>query len=292
MEDNHHHHHHKKKQETVDLLEDGWFFGNFLNSKAKMVRCNSDPAPSSSKTKEEMFGAKKNSAESNSLLRTPSLPPKLGKEEKDWAEDEDNSPRMGDLIRQAMPCKLKKTPSLPPFRIKKEAVSNENVALTPKCKLTRRSSLDPSILLPPKVNSKSMKLNFSAPNTSKNLQQKRTDSRSLERSMSLKALSDKEVQGFQDLGFRFHRKDLCPSFVNNLSTLSIKEEPNEEGEADDTDRRLKKSPSLSEAWIATQKRTNSLPIPKWGETKSSSEDMKAQIKFWARAVASNVRQEC
>ncbi|KAL0328449.1 UNVERIFIED_CONTAM: hypothetical protein Scaly_2277500 [Sesamum calycinum] len=32
-------------------------------------------------------------------------------------------------------------------------------------------------------------------------------------------------------------------------------------------------------------------VPKWGG-KRSNEDMKAQIKFWARAVASNVRQEC
>ncbi|KAH6795671.1 hypothetical protein C2S51_036657 [Perilla frutescens var. frutescens] len=33
------------------------------------------------------------------------------------------------------------------------------------------------------------------------------------------------------------------------------------------------------------------PVPRWGG-KRSTEDMKAQIKFWARAVASNVRQEC
>lgn len=300
MEDDH------KKQETVDLLEDGWFFGNFLNKKGKMMRCNSDPAPSSKK--EMMFGPKKNAVESGCLLRTPSLPPNLGKkEEQDLGEDEDYGPRMGDLIRQAMPCKkLAKAPSLPPCRIKKEAIGNENVVVTPPkgptmSKLTRRSSLDPSILLPPKHNSKGMKQNFSAPSTSKNLQQRRNEmshrnmetirgshSRNLERSMSLKTLSDKEVKGFQDLGFKFDKKDLCPSVVNNLSNLSIKEEPNEEGEED---MRLKKSPSLSEAWIATQ-RSYSPPIPKWRDGKSSAEDMKAQIKFWARAVASNVRQEC
>lgn len=33
------------------------------------------------------------------------------------------------------------------------------------------------------------------------------------------------------------------------------------------------------------------PIPVW-VPKDSSKDMKAQIKFWARTVASNVRQEC
>lgn len=33
------------------------------------------------------------------------------------------------------------------------------------------------------------------------------------------------------------------------------------------------------------------PIPVW-VPKDSRRDMKAQIKFWARTVASNVRQEC
>lgn len=33
------------------------------------------------------------------------------------------------------------------------------------------------------------------------------------------------------------------------------------------------------------------PIPVW-IPKESRRDMKAQIKFWARTVASNVRQEC
>ncbi|KAG6421354.1 hypothetical protein SASPL_117905 [Salvia splendens] len=33
------------------------------------------------------------------------------------------------------------------------------------------------------------------------------------------------------------------------------------------------------------------PVPRWGG-KRAPDEMKAQIKFWARAVASNVRQEC
>lgn len=33
------------------------------------------------------------------------------------------------------------------------------------------------------------------------------------------------------------------------------------------------------------------PVPVW-VPKDSRKDMKAQIKFWARTVASNVRQEC
>ena len=117
----------------------------------------------------------------------------------------------------------------------------------------------------------------------------RNKHRSLERSMSLKTLSDVEVQGFQDLGFTFDKQDLSPSVVSKLASLRIKEEGEEEGE--EVGGKGKRSPSLSEAWNATQW-GYSPPIPKLVDTKRSAEDMKAQIKFWARAVASNVRQEC
>lgn len=43
------------------------------------------------------------------------------------------------------------------------------------------------------------------------------------------------------------------------------------------------------AWIAKSCGTPPTPFQK---SSSSGQDMKAQIKFWARAVASNVRQEC
>ncbi|KAL8141272.1 hypothetical protein V2J09_007293 [Rumex salicifolius] len=276
------------KEGTVDLLEDCWFFGNLLNTKAKILRCNSDPSPSLKE--EEMFELKKNTSKSNNLLRSPSLPPNLDKgkeEEEDW--DEEDGPRMGDLIRQAMPCKLARTPSLPPYmiKIKKGVSSPQDVVMMPKgptmTKLTRRSSLDPSLLLPPKHTSKGMKSNFSAPSTSKNLQQRRSGKnmkpRNLERSMSLKTLSYVEVQGFRDLGFKFDKDELSPNVVNKLAGLQIKEEEE------------KRNPTLSEAWNATQTTKQwsySPPIPKWIDTKSSAEDMKAQIKFWARSIASNV----
>lgn len=99
---------------------------------------------------------------------------------------------------------------------------------------------------------------------------------------SLSDLEIEEVQGFKDLGFTFEDKDLSPSVVNIIPGLQDKKSSEE----------LKpekvKRPYLSEAWTlhfcAPQ-------FPNWDDiiSKRSSEDMKAQIKFWARAVASNVR---
>lgn len=58
----------------------------------------------------------------------------------------------------------------------------------------------------------------------------------------------------------------------------------------DEDKVSRRAHSSSEAWLAK----SFGPPPQSGaaDTKKSAEDMKAQIRFWARAVASNVRQEC
>lgn len=186
----------EKNGHVGSLLEDSWFFGNSLLSKSQsskiMVRCNSDPCPSSSSTKAEALVSDQDRASKmSSLLRTPSLPLglggdrkyQLGEEEDEYYEDE---PRMGDLIRQAMPLplplplpmprrRLDRTPSLPPCR-GKEVLSTtvvqggggvgrlsrressvestfllqEKGPIAVMTKLTRRASIDSSMLLPPK----------------------------------------------------------------------------------------------------------------------------------------------
>lgn len=107
-------------------------------------------------------------------------------------------------------------------------------------------------------------------------------------------LESEEVQGFKDLGFNFEKLDLNPSVVNILPGLQDKGPGPGPGrfklghEEEEEERR----PYLSEAW---QVQSSSAPptLPNWAvDKKNSSKDMKAQIKFWARAVASNVRQEC
>lgn len=90
-------------------------------------------------------------------------------------------------------------------------------------------------------------------------------------------LEFEEVQGFRDLGFTFDR-ELSPKVVDILPGLQGKKP--EDLEQDNVRR-----PYLSEAWLL---QSCAPPIPNWAP-KGSTEDMKAQIKFWARAVASNVR---
>lgn len=95
---------------------------------------------------------------------------------------------------------------------------------------------------------------------------------------SLSDLEFEEVQGFKDLGFTFDNKDLSPGVVNIIPGLKEKQK-------EDSNPEKVRRPYLSEAWVV---QSCSPQFPNWDATKSS-EDMKAQIKFWARAVGSNVR---
>lgn len=95
-------------------------------------------------------------------------------------------------------------------------------------------------------------------------------------------LECEEVQGFKDLGFSFEKEALSPSLANIIPGLQNKnkDESEEDKEA--------RGPYLSEAWLV---QSCAPPVPNWGSNLSPA-DMKQQIKFWARAVASNVHQEC
>ncbi|GAB4849447.1 hypothetical protein Ancab_004241 [Ancistrocladus abbreviatus] len=281
------------KQQAVNLLEDSWFFGNsLLTRKSRMVRCNSDPSPSAT-TKEDtlLFNAKGNN-KINAWHRTPSLPPSSVGEE---VEDEEEL-RMGDLIRQAMPVvrsgrsgnRLARAPSLQPCKGEEEeeggGVSRSGAISLPEkgsqvSKLTRRASIDSSIInaLPPRHSSKgpkessSVALRSTKPQTKDKMLtintrlNKDVKPRNFNRSKSMKSVSDQ-------------REDLSPSVVD-IPGLRIKEK----GVKEEVEK-VRRRPYLSEAW-------HTAPIPN-GVDKGSTEDMKAQIKFWARAVASNVRQEC
>lgn len=100
----------------------------------------------------------------------------------------------------------------------------------------------------------------------------------MRRRRSQRELESEEVQGFKDLGFTFDKKDINPTVADIIPGLREKKE--EELESERGTR-----PYLSEAWML---QTHLLPpIPKW-DSRKSAQDMKQQIKFWARAVASNV----
>ncbi|PIN03573.1 hypothetical protein CDL12_23905 [Handroanthus impetiginosus] len=271
--------------EPQELLEDSWFFGNLLQRKSRMLRSFSDPCTSSNyrqeilseKSYEEIYASIKNlsntaatkgsdsrrstsnkKTSSNGLVRAPSLPTSLETEE---LLDEELEFSMGKLIRQAS---LNYSDKLPPRQ-------HPAKVLTPSPSISRQRS------------SKKHEL--------EGIKMVGSEERRLQRPMnqlktqkSLNHLESEELQGFKDLGFDLDKKDSTPDVI------SIIPGPQEEKiiEEDGKPSRQRPPPYLSETWAA---QSGAPPVPKWGG-KRSTEDMKAQIKFWARAVASNVRQEC
>lgn len=113
--------------------------------------------------------------------------------------------------------------------------------------------------------------------------------RLLNRTKSIKSrgeLEHEELQGFKDLGFTFDKNALSPRVVDILPGLQEKKDgTTKEAEEDQRPR----EPYLSEAWLS---QSFAPPVPKWTPRGSAEEEVKAHIKFWARAVASNVQLEC
>ncbi|CAI9773512.1 unnamed protein product [Fraxinus pennsylvanica] len=161
-------------------------------------------------------------------------------------------------------------------------------------KLIRQASLIHSDMLPPRhTSSKAMAQSCSKPRNQpgrkkpglKNLNmegleqmRKQYPASQIKKSKSLTDLEFEEVQGFKDLGFNLDVvQDLNPSVVSILPGLKEKKRVKS---AEENMRRQ----FLSEVWMAQSSSSSS--------SERSTEDMKKQIKFWARAVASNVRQEC
>ena len=120
-----------------------------------------------------------------------------------------------------------------------------------------------------------------------------TRSQYLNKSKSQKSLSDLEIaelQGFKDLGFSFDQKEINQS----VQILPALQRRGSLGSSSNHNYGKFRRPYLSEAWHSQSSSPLSAPpILKQADQKApSAEDIKAQIKFWARAVASNVRQEC
>ncbi|KAK3030252.1 hypothetical protein RJ639_033378 [Escallonia herrerae] len=283
---------HEKVEPGIDLLEEGWFFGNLLvdDRKAKMSRSYSDPCPNSlnfshnqelsaeeTREKDDLVPAK--------LIRTPSLPTSTPKR-----EEEVRKPNKG-LVR---------APSLPPW-IGREEVEEEDdddhESEFTMGRLIRQASLSSSYMLPPRRTSKGLTQSSSMqrqrPRKKSELEtsnmvgykEMRQEDQIRQTKMAGKSPNDlelEEVQGFRDLGFKFEKEDLNHGVLNMLPGLQ------EKNRVELDDKNKPRRPYLSEAW---HENSSAPTVPKWVE-KRSAPDMKSQIKFWARAVASNVRQEC
>ncbi|KAK9131918.1 hypothetical protein Scep_011446 [Stephania cephalantha] len=253
--------------EALELLDEFWFFENLLHRRTCISRCSSDPYPSSNNVKvlhqqhEEQRRLPASDDHSRvsegvqgrrSLLRTPSLPPCIGREE---VVKEKASQRSNKLIRQSSMCSSE---ALPPLHVSKaqrhsHSMGRHSDESTEKCLLTRDAIY------------RSLTCNYK------------------KSSKSLSELEIEEVQGFKDLGFTFNEEDLNPSVVSIIPGLQVNKS------VDRIEDKVTR-PYLSEAWIK-QKSMPRMPYNDLTESRSVN-DMKAQLKFWARAVASNVRQEC
>ncbi|KAM6550392.1 hypothetical protein CsatB_000200 [Cannabis sativa] len=310
------------------LLEESWFFGNLLiNQKPKMLRCFSDPCPSSSSSISNIItldNNNNNNTITRNLARAPSLPPNIGREEKEEEEEEENGnsnrvlvtklasdekkERKSSKIIKEQCCyslpkpkknMLVRTQTLPTSMRKVEIVQDhhgEDKINGGISKSNRQPSLNLADILPPRHNKGNSSRNRTPKNTilegfynntdgSREMRRRYQNGKNMRRSLS--DLEIEEVQGFKDLGFTFDKLK-NPSVVNIIPGLQEKNEEDSMGLENKVRR-----PYLSEAWLAqSYSPPPPPPPPSWAFRKSSGEDMKAHIKFWARAVASNVRQEC
>ncbi|XVE80070.1 hypothetical protein DITRI_Ditri14bG0109800 [Diplodiscus trichospermus] len=195
----------------------------------------------------------------NNLLRTPSFPTSIGWQK--LIQDNDSDIRMSKLIRQAL---ANPSDILPPRHSPNKAMGQS--CSMQRCRPPRNVEMETSTNTNTSV-VQEMRRRY--PNQ-KRLQKSHSD------------LAFQELQGFKDLGFTFDKHDLSPGVVSILPGL-------QQNKMEDLKQdKVRRAPYLSEAWHV---RSPAPPIPNC-VSKNSAEDMKAQLKFWARAVASNVRQEC
>ncbi|KAH0651372.1 hypothetical protein KY285_031498 [Solanum tuberosum] len=208
-----------------------------------------------------------------SQTRAPSL---QVLQESEQIHDEESDFSMGKLIRQASINKVKispskhtsqaqgnlqRAPSLPVFAKVEEIHDEENEFSMGK--LIRQASLNNARVLPPKHTSKGLTRSPSISSITKHQLRRKQGQESKTRNSS-NGLEVEDLQGFKNLDLNNEKKDSISKFVNT-STPGLTEE------------NKKKPVGLSD-------------LDKIRRQPYSPEDhMKEQIKYWARAVASNVR---
>lgn len=92
-------------------------------------------------------------------------------------------------------------------------------------------------------------------------------------------LEHEELKGFRDLGFIFNKEELNPHIKSMLPGLQML------GEKQVT------RPYLSEAWLINRPDSPLLNLRIPSRSASSGADMKKQLRYWARTVASVINQE-
>lgn len=294
--------HRDDKVEPGNLLEQYWFFGNLLiDSKPKISRSNSDHCPSSSYNSQEdmLITSDQKSSPSTKkhpkLVRTPSLPSSMDRavdiaqEKQSWLNSGGRkSNQRNNLIRPS---------SLPPCIGKEEEEEEEEDQESEFTlgRLIRQASLNSSDMLPPKQTSKRSSIpkkicprkkpdeleRLNMEGCKEMVHQYLTNQAKNRRSSDIQT---KEVEGFKAFSLEVEKQGVAnkfPSLQEKGSWLKLNEKMT-----------ARRPSNLSEAWNV---KSSPPSIPKCAAAvadndKKLAQDMKAQIKFWARAVASNVKR--
>lgn len=306
-----------------DLLEDFWFFDNLLDRRSRILRyCHSDPYPLSPPSSSTCPNSKDgDSVSDKKLLKAPtggdsvqlpcivnkeggSEPEKMNKMRRQFSEkirvqerrtylqkkepvvrekgirESSKKNRAGSTSSFCNNNSLQRTQTLPSY-IGREDVGNE----------FQDQEIDDSrmgFLIREAIASSSSEFTPTKQNTPKSSSIPRPKpprhSRSEEAIQEMVAKSQRSPRG------KTLRKTLSSVDTKDLlmlKDLDITEPETNQAKDEEEQRRVPRAAvkSRSAAVVVGQ------PIPVW-VPKESRRDMKAQIKFWARTVASNVRQEC
>ncbi|CAA0816330.1 Unknown protein [Striga hermonthica] len=287
MDQNNTHHESRDDAERVEpgeLFEDCWFFDNLLHRKSRMLRSLSEPCTSSNYAHDENSPGKSYEETYRSIEKLSICDRKTERRSLIKAQDQKIDPRRSkrsNKNKKSSRC-LNRAPSLP-TSLEPEEFEDDEIEFS-MGKLIRQASMNYSDTLPPRAHS-TKRLTPSPSITrhkikgSEELTRPQRPTNQLRKQRSSIELESEEFQGFKDLGFEFDDEELAV-----ISGLRDKKDIQEDEGKSTRARR----PISAEAWSA---QSRSAPPVMWGG-KRSTEDVKAQIKFWARAVASNVRQEC
>ncbi|KZV51938.1 hypothetical protein F511_08548 [Dorcoceras hygrometricum] len=284
----------EERIEPEELLDECWFFGNLLHcDNFRMFRSFSDPCTLSDNCSKEIFGEKsyeetfesikKLSGNGESLpfnlVKAPSLPASMKERvDRSSAASRGTDPGGSKTSRRILSKSINRAPSLP-TSLRADEFQDEEVEFS-MGNLIRQASMknsDTRIHVKGVAASSAIKRHppRKKPDTEsikmEDIEEIRTQPimNQLRKQKSSSIIESKQLQ---DVGFDIKKTGT----LNPQKSCTI------------TGLREMHPPYLSE-----RRRTHSSAprVPKWGGNEST-EAMKEQIKFWARAVASNVHQEC
>lgn len=116
----------------------------------------------------------------------------------------------------------------------------------------------------------------------------------MRRYKSFSELEEEEVKGFVDLGFVFNKETISPRMMRVVPGLQRLGEVPGGGEAAPGGEERKGRPYLAEAWLVngpSRPPSPLLNLRTLPASPSECADVRRNIRFWARSVASAVQQE-